>query len=105
MEFVQIASTLSASHLRRHRDDDMWIDRLCHRYSVVLFSIFAILVTSKAYIGDPIGNPSVLLVSFRRVLHIMQPGHALKPGLDQIYIYIYNFDILFEVKPFSLREY
>lgn len=56
MEFVQIAGQLSASQLRNHRDDDMWIDRLSHRYSVALFSIFAILVTSKAYIGDPIGN-------------------------------------------------
>ena len=56
MEFVQIAGSLSASRLRSHRDDDMWIDRLAHRYSVALFVVFAILVTSKAYIGDPIGK-------------------------------------------------
>lgn len=60
MEFIQIAGNLSSSQLRNHRDDDMLVDRLAHRYSVVLFTIFAILVTSKAYIGDPIG----ILVNF-----------------------------------------
>ena len=51
-----MATSLSTSHLRQHPNDDMWIDRLCHRYSVVLFSLFAILVTSKTYIGNPIGS-------------------------------------------------
>ncbi len=32
MEFVQIAGSLSASHLRERRDDDMWIDRLCNLF-------------------------------------------------------------------------
>jgi len=54
MEFIQIANNLSTTHLKNHHNDDMWIDRLSHRYSVVVFTIFAILVTSKAYIGDPI---------------------------------------------------
>jgi hypothetical protein len=56
MEFVKLAERLSTSNQREYRDDDFWVDRLCHRYSVVLLTIFAILVTTKAYIGDPIGN-------------------------------------------------
>ena len=55
MDLTRIAETLSTSHLRSYKDDDLWIDRLHHRYSVVIYLIFAILVTSKAYIGDPIG--------------------------------------------------
>ena len=56
MEFVKISEVLSTSQSRKNIDDDLWIDRLGHRYSVVLFSIFAVLVTSKAYVGDPIGE-------------------------------------------------
>jgi hypothetical protein len=56
MEFIQVATRLSASSIREHRNDDTWIDRLCHRYSVILYSIFAVLITSKTYIGAPIGN-------------------------------------------------
>lgn len=55
MDLIKICEFLSASNLRNYRDDDLWIDRLSHRYSVVLFTIFAVLVTTKAYIGDPIG--------------------------------------------------
>lgn len=56
MDLLKISEALSTSHLRTYRDDDLWIDRLSHRYSVVIFSVFAVLVTTKAYIGDPIGN-------------------------------------------------
>jgi hypothetical protein len=56
MEFIKISEVISTTHLRTYRDDDLWIDRLSHRYSVVVFTLFAILVTTKAYIGDPIGN-------------------------------------------------
>ena len=56
MDFIKISEVLSTSHLRNYRDDDLWIDRLSHRYSVVLFCVFAVLVTSKAYIGNPIGS-------------------------------------------------
>lgn len=54
MDLIKISEFLSTTNLRTYRDDDYWVDRLCHRYSVVLFSIFAVLVTTKAYIGDPI---------------------------------------------------
>ena len=53
---IKISEVLSTTHLRNYRDDDLWIDRLSHRYSVVIFCVFAILVTTKAYIGDPIGE-------------------------------------------------
>ena len=55
MEFIKVSQILSTSHLRSYRDDDLWIDRLSHRYSVVLFCVFAVLITTKAYIGNPIG--------------------------------------------------
>ena len=82
MEFIKISEILSTSHLRNYRDDDLWIDRLSHRYSVVIFCIFAILVTSKAYIGNPIGNKwSILIEKYLRdfyfsvfVLHLKIAG-------------------------------
>ncbi|CAF0976390.1 unnamed protein product [Brachionus calyciflorus] len=54
MDLIKITQLLSASNLREYRDDDYWVDRLSHRYSIVIFSVFAVLVTTKAYIGDPI---------------------------------------------------
>lgn len=68
MDLIKFAQLLSTSNLRSYRDDDYWIDRLCHRYSVILFSIFAILVTSKAYIGDPIDcwSPPEFKASYER---------------------------------------
>jgi hypothetical protein len=56
MDLVKVTQVLSTTHLRSYRDDDLFIDRVSHRYSVVIFTIFAVLVTSKAYIGDPIGK-------------------------------------------------
>lgn len=56
MDVIRLSQLISTSNLRSYRDDDFWTDRLSHRYSVVIFSIFAILVTTKAYIGDPIGT-------------------------------------------------
>ena len=54
LEIIKLSEYLSSSNLRDYRDDDFWIDRLCHRYSVIVFAVFAILVTTKAYVGDPI---------------------------------------------------
>ncbi|CAF1214199.1 unnamed protein product, partial [Didymodactylos carnosus] len=45
---------LSVSHLRQFRDDDSYVDRLSHRYTTTLCVVFAILVTTKQYAGDPI---------------------------------------------------
>ena len=44
-------STLGSIRLRR---DDDCIDRLSHRYTTFLLLIFAIIITSKQYVGDPI---------------------------------------------------
>jgi hypothetical protein len=70
MDLTRIAETLSASHLRSYKDDDLWIDRLHHRYSVVIYLIFAILVTSKAYIGDPIGNLFPFSIFFFQIFFV-----------------------------------
>lgn len=40
-----------ARHFRLNNDDD-FIDRLSRRYSVVLFMLFTVVVSSKQYVGD-----------------------------------------------------
>lgn len=54
MDSFKIFTALSVSHLRAYRNDDLWIDSLFHRYSVSLFTFFAVLITSGQYIGNPI---------------------------------------------------
>ncbi|CAF0937521.1 unnamed protein product [Adineta steineri] len=54
MELVRQLAGLSVSHIRQFRDDDSYIDRLSHRYTTTLCVVFAILVTTKQYAGDPI---------------------------------------------------
>ncbi|CAF1054266.1 unnamed protein product [Adineta ricciae] len=54
MELVRQLAGLSVSHLRQFRDDDSYIDRLSHRYTTTICVVFAILVTTKQYAGDPI---------------------------------------------------
>ncbi|CAF0927638.1 unnamed protein product [Adineta ricciae] len=54
MELVRQLAGLSVSHVRQFRDDDSYIDRLSHRYTTTLCVVFAILVTTKQYAGDPI---------------------------------------------------
>lgn len=56
MDLIKITELLSVTNLREYKDDDYWVDRLSHRYSIVIFCLFAVLVTTKAYIGDPIGK-------------------------------------------------
>lgn len=56
MDLIRSLTCISASHLRIVRDDDSHVDRLSHRYTVAICVIFAIIVTTKQYAGDPIGN-------------------------------------------------
>ena len=56
MDLVRSLTWLSASHLRLVRDDDSHADRLSHRYTVGICIVFAIIVTTKQYAGDPIGK-------------------------------------------------
>jgi hypothetical protein len=56
MDLLSITRLLSVDNLRNYIEDDHFIDRLSHRYSALTFLVFAVLVTSKAYIGDPIGK-------------------------------------------------
>ncbi|CAF1177900.1 unnamed protein product [Rotaria sp. Silwood1] len=54
MELVRQLAGLSVSNIRQFRDDDSYVDRLNHRYTTTLCVVFAILVTTKQYAGDPI---------------------------------------------------
>ena len=55
MDLITITTkSLSGNGLRDQKNDDFWTDRLCHRWSVLVLAIFAILITTKAYVGDPI---------------------------------------------------
>ena len=56
MDLIRSLTWLSASHLRLVRDDDSHADRLSHRYTVAICILFAIIVTTKQYAGDPIGK-------------------------------------------------
>jgi hypothetical protein len=54
MDLLRSLSWISSSHLRLVRDDDSQIDRLSHRYTVAICILFAVIVTTKQYAGDPI---------------------------------------------------
>ena len=56
MDLIRSISWISSSHLRLVRDDDSHIDRLSHRYTVAICVLFAIIVSTKQYAGDPIGK-------------------------------------------------
>lgn len=50
---IPILSGISWSNLTGSADDD-WIDRVSHLWSVCLLLLFAVLVSSGQYVGDPI---------------------------------------------------
>jgi hypothetical protein len=54
MDLIRSISWMSASHLRVIRDDDSYVDRLSHRYTVALCVLFCLVVSTKQYAGDPI---------------------------------------------------
>ena len=56
MDLIRSLSFMGLSQLRMVRDDDSHVDRLSHRYTVAICVIFAIIVSTKQYAGDPIGE-------------------------------------------------
>ena len=50
---IPILGGITWSHLTGSTDDD-WIDRVSHLWSVCLLLMFAVLVSSGQYVGDPI---------------------------------------------------
>jgi len=51
MDLIRSISWATNSHLRHVRDDDSYIDRLSHRYTVAICVLFAIIVSTKQYAG------------------------------------------------------
>ena len=54
MECLDTAKKLSVTHIRSQKDDDFFVDRLHHRYTVGALVIFFVIVTTNQYVGDPI---------------------------------------------------
>lgn len=48
-----LGSFATYSRLRGPNDDD-WVDRISHLYTVVILAIFALFVTTSQFVGDPI---------------------------------------------------
>ena len=71
MDISNITKSLgnfSGQGLHEQKNDDLWTDRLCYRWSVLIFVVFAVLITSKAYVGDPIDcwSPPEFKASYER---------------------------------------
>ncbi len=69
MDIIHIAQSFSNTNgLRARHYDDLWTDRLCYRWSVLILVTFAALITTKAYVGDPIDcwSPPEFKASYER---------------------------------------
>jgi len=66
MDLIDQLRNLSVSHRRSLRDDDFFIDRLHHRYTVAILVVFCVVVTAHQYAGEPINCwvPSQFTSSF-----------------------------------------
>lgn len=54
MDLVYTLRDLSVSKRRSLRDDDFFVDRLHHRYTVAMLVLFCAVVTTNQYAGEPI---------------------------------------------------
>jgi len=54
MELLEYARKLSAGKHHSARNDDVFIDRLNHRYTVTMIVVFAAIITTQQYFGSPI---------------------------------------------------
>lgn len=54
MDLLDQLRDLSVSRRRSLRDDDFFIDRLHHRYTVAILVLFCVIVTAHQYAGEPI---------------------------------------------------
>jgi hypothetical protein len=54
MDILDIAKRLNAGKHHSSRNDDVFIDRLNHRYTVSMILVFAAIVTTQQYFGSPI---------------------------------------------------
>ena len=96
MDLIRSISWISSSHLRLVRDDDSHIDLLSHRYTVAIFVLFAIIVSTKQYAGDPIDCwvPAQFKASYEKyknMSHIERYTYAkyiviIKTGSNKTYV-------------------
>jgi hypothetical protein len=54
MDLLDTVKNLSVSKRRSLRDDDFFIDRLHHRYTVAALVLFCAVLTTNQYAGEPI---------------------------------------------------
>ena len=54
MDILGIATKLNAGKHHSVKNDDVFIDRLNHRYTVSMILVFAAIITTQQYFGSPI---------------------------------------------------
>ena len=54
MDILGLATKISAGKHHSVKNDDVFIDRLNHRYTVTMLLVFAGIVTTQQYFGSPI---------------------------------------------------
>jgi hypothetical protein len=53
-DFLELAKKVGGGKHHSARNDDVFIDRLNHRYTVSMIIVFAAIVTTQQYFGSPI---------------------------------------------------
>jgi hypothetical protein len=54
MDILGIATKLNAGKHHSVHNDDVFIDRLNHKYTVSMILVFAAIITTQQYFGSPI---------------------------------------------------